>query len=65
MRVPDNIDAFLHHEAEQEAWLARRPRCEYCGEPIQDDYLFDVGGDIFCERCMVDSFRRSTEDYER
>lgn len=65
MRVPDNYDAYRQHEAEQEKWLKRRPQCINCGEPIQDDFLYDVNGDLFCEECMTETFRRSTEDYER
>lgn len=65
MYVPDNYDAYNRHEAEQEAWLEKRPICECCGEPIQDDYLYDVDGVIYCEDCMRESFRQSSENYER
>lgn len=65
MHVPDNYDAYRRHEAQQEAQLAKRPICIECGNPIQDDVLYDINGDIFCEECMNDVFRRSTEDYER
>ena len=62
----DYNDALLRaHEARQEAWLAKRPKCECCGEPIQDEHLFDVGGDIFCEECMIDNFRQDAVNYER
>ena len=49
MRVPDNYDMWLAHEAEQEKALAERPCCEYCGKPIQDDYYYEINGDIICE----------------
>ena len=65
MYVPDNYDAYERHEAEQEAWLKKRPICEKCGEPIQDDYLFDVDGDLYCEDCMKDLYRKDAENYER
>lgn len=65
MYVPDNYDAFEAHESEQDAWLASRPICEGCGEAIQDDYLYDVDGYIYCEECMKDLFRRSADDYEK
>ena len=64
MYVPDNYDAYSYHEAQQEAMLAKCPVCDSCGESIQDDYLYDVNGDVFCESCMNDLFRKSTEDYE-
>ena len=28
------------------------PKCSECGEPIQDDSYFEVGGDYYCEECM-------------
>ena len=61
----DVYDMWKQHEAEQEAWLEKRPKCEFCGESIQDEYLFDVGGDIYCEDCMKDAFRRDADNYER
>lgn len=65
MRVPDNYDAYRQHEAEQEAWLAKRPICCCCKEPIQDDALYDVNGELYCEECMTETFRKWTEDYEK
>jgi formylmethanofuran dehydrogenase subunit E len=65
MYVPDNYDAFEAHQAEQDAWLEKRPVCVECGEPIQDDFLYDINGDIYCEECMKDVFRQSTDNYER
>ena len=65
MPVPDNYDAFVAHEAEQEAWLKKRPICEHCDKPIQDEYLFEIGYELYCEKCMKELFRKDTEDYER
>ena len=62
--VPDNYDAFLQHEAEQEAWLSKRPICEHCEEPIQDDHLYDIEGLLYCEKCAREIFRRWTDEYE-
>lgn len=65
MYVPENYDWYRTKEAEEEKWLQNRPRCENCGEHIQDEYLYDVDGAVLCEECMKDLFRQSTEDYER
>ncbi len=51
------------YEARQTSALARCPKCDCCGERIQDDYLFDIDGDLYCEECLVDQFRRSTDSY--
>ena len=65
MCVPENYDFFIEHDARQTALLERCPKCEHCGEPIQDDYLYDVDGVVLCEECMKDLFRKDREDYER
>lgn len=65
MYVPDNYDAFERHEADQEAQLERCPKCAYCGEPIQEDYLFDIDGELYHEDCAKELFRKDTENYER
>ncbi len=49
--------------AEQEEELKKLPVCDYCKKPIQDDYLYDLEGDIICEACMNKHFRKHTEDY--
>lgn len=65
MYVPDNYDAFEAYQASVDNWLDSRPVCIECGEPIQDDFLYDINGDIYCEECMKDVFRQSTDNYER
>ena len=65
MYVPDNYDFYLTREAEEERWLESRPKCEKCGEPIQEDDLFDIDGVIYCEECMHDLFKKKTENYVR
>jgi formylmethanofuran dehydrogenase subunit E len=64
MYVPDNYDAFRRHDAETEEWLSKRPICEYCDEPIQDEFLYDIDGTLYCEECMKELFRRDSENYE-
>ncbi len=54
---------FERYDAEQERELEKLPVCEYCGETIQDDYLYDVGGDIFCEDCLNEHFRKSVDSF--
>ena len=59
----DPIADFNRYEADQEEQLDKLPKCDICGEPIQDDYMYDIYGDIFCEECLKDKFRKSVEDY--
>lgn len=59
----DYNDFYDMHLAEQEKWLAKRPKCCCCDEHIQDDFLYDIGGDLYCEECMEKEFRRYAENY--
>lgn len=54
---------FDRHEANLQKELNKQPVCVDCDEPIQDDHLFDVDGDLFCEECMIANFKRNTENY--
>lgn len=45
----------IRNDEENEAWIATRPTCCICGEPITDDYLYEFGdGDVWCESCIND-----------
>lgn len=61
--IPDNYDAFLRHEAEQERQLNQLPVCCGCNEHIQSKYAYEVDGELYCKECFIDSFRVRTEDY--
>jgi len=49
--------------AEQEEELKKLPVCDYCNEPIQEEYYFDIEGDIICETCSDRFFRKDVADY--
>lgn len=54
-----DIDNFL---AAEERALERLPRCSECDEPIQDDFCYEINGELICEDCLK-GYRRSTEDF--
>lgn len=60
---PDNLDAYKAHEEKQNRSAERLPRCEICGEPIYDRYLFLINDETICPACLVREFRKETEDY--
>lgn len=62
MYIPDNYDRFKEHDAEQQAWLKKRPICGECGEHIQEEYCYEINGEYICEHCMEENFRKSTDD---
>lgn len=49
--------------AEQQAELDMLPKCSYCNEPIQEEKLFDIEGELYCEEHAFELFRKNTEDY--
>lgn len=61
--IPDYTDLFRQHEEREQSEVDKLPKCDYCGEPIMDDYLYDINGDIICEACLHDNFRKDVEDY--
>ena len=63
-RCGDPDDDFRRLEREQARYEARLPVCEHCGERIDDDHYFYIEGEILCYECMIEKYRRSTDDYE-
>lgn len=58
MIYTDNpINDFLAHDMEQQEQLERLPKCDQCGKPIQDEFLYEIGNEILCESCMNDMYR--------
>lgn len=43
---------YDRYEADQEAWLNSRPVCAWCGEHIQDEHAYRIGGDLVCSDCL-------------
>ena len=54
-----DIDNFL---AAEEKALARLPRCSECDNPIQEEYCYEINGELICEECLKE-YRVRTEDF--
>ena len=61
--MEDNYSQWEHHEAELERLLTKRPVCCRCRQFIQEENLWDIHGELYCEYCASDEFRKWTEDY--
>ena len=48
---------------DQEAEIAKIPDCVSCGEKIQEEKLWDIFGDIYCDECARKTCYKNTEDY--
>lgn len=59
----DLLADFARHDAEQQKELDKLPRCDYCDEPIQDDFYFSINYEVICESCLDRFFRKDVADY--
>ena len=51
------------HQRLIDAWEAKRPACDYCGEPITAMKALYINGEWICEDCVNDHMEY-VEDYE-
>lgn len=58
----DPLSDFDRYDRQQEEWLNSRPVCDCCGEPIQDDFCYEINGDLICEDCLDMYFRKAVDD---
>jgi formylmethanofuran dehydrogenase subunit E len=54
MSFGDPLDDFNRRDAEYAEWLKTLPKCDICGEPIQDEYYYEINGDKICPECLED-----------
>ena len=57
----DNYDMWEAHDAEQERQLDNLPKCECCGEPIQDEYFYEINDEVLCVHCLNEYFRKDVD----
>ena len=57
--VSSDPDAdFVRRDREQQEWEDSLPHCECCGDPI-DDYVWEIDGEVLCDDCAREKYRRS------
>lgn len=61
----DNYELWQRNEQRLEDELAKCPVCAWCGEPIQEEYLYEVNGELLDEICMDKLYRKQTSDFMR
>lgn len=59
----DPLKDWERRDAEQTRALGRYPKCTYCGEPIQGEYVFIFDGKRLCEECLNEEHRFFVDDY--
>jgi formylmethanofuran dehydrogenase subunit E len=50
------------HEAKLEKALSERIHCDYCGHAIQEDFYYEINGDMICDSCLERHFYRVITD---
>lgn len=63
IRTDDPARDEAQHSAALEEKLKTMPVCSHCHKHIQDDYLFDIDGDLYCEEHALELFRKDIEGY--
>lgn len=53
---------FDRHDAEWRSELDKLPKCAECGEPIQDEYCYEINDELICPECLKDNHRKWVED---
>lgn len=57
----DPVMDFERHDREQANRLAKLPECDYCNDPIQDDFYYEINGENICEHCLDRFFRKEVD----
>lgn len=58
MNLDGNLAFLDEHEREQDEALESLPKCDECGNPIQEDYYFPLNGERICEGCLYKNHRK-------
>lgn len=61
--IPDNFDLFDAHDREQGEKTEKLPTCYECDRPIDDDYCYEINGELICEACLNKNHRKWVDDY--
>lgn len=59
----DAVDFFNAYDRQQQKKLDRLPVCEYCREPIQDDFYYEIDGEILCHDCLDEVYRKEFHEF--
>lgn len=55
------LNEWERYDARLADLLAERPKCDRCGEHIQDDFCFVIDSEILCEECMIEKYRKAVD----
>lgn len=61
--VSDAERYYTDQEREYEEWKVRLPVCSECGEPIEEDFCWEIDGELYHHDCADKLFCHCTENY--
>ena len=61
--LPEPHHFWDAHCAEQERQLKRLPICSWCERRIDDDYCFEINGDLIHQSCFEKQYLKLTENF--
>lgn len=44
--------------------MNERPVCDYCDTEITEGHYYEINGDVICEVCLNECFRKELDDDE-
>lgn len=59
----DPVADFKRHDKKQQDELDKLPQCCECDHPIQDEFCYEINGELVCENCMNDNHRKCVDDF--
>lgn len=59
----DYIDLYNIRDKAQATYEASLPICANCRETINGEFLYEFDGELFCEDCFNDEFRKPVDNY--
>ena len=59
----DPVADFDRWDAEQNAALAKLPKCAHCGHEIQDERLLNIHGELYHLECADEAFGEWTSEH--
>lgn len=59
----DPVADYDRYSEEQDKQLQKYPQCSICDKHIQDDFYYEINGEVLCEECLNDEYRKNVEEY--
>lgn len=59
----DPVEDANRYFDERERQMEKLPTCGCCGNRVTDETYYDIDGEILCEECLNDKYRKWVGDF--